>query len=244
MISLPGSNWLPRYRPGQERVRLFCLPYAGGGASIFHEWGRLPAQVCPVQLPGHEERRSDRPFADLTSLVAALTQVLTPLFSTPYALFGHSMGALVAFELTRAVRACGFPPPLKLFISAHRAPHLPYSHTKIHTLSDLEFIEELRGRYRGLSEETLRSYELMMVFLPALRADYAMVENYTYRDGPPLACPIMALGGTKDTWAPEGHLAQWRAHTTSSFQLQMFDGDHFFLHECRESLLEAIAAAL
>ncbi len=175
--------WLRSPKPNpQASLRLFCFPYVGGGALIFRTWpNSLPAtaEVCPVELPGRGTRLKETPFTRLLPLVQALAQALLPHLDKPFAFFGHSMGALISFELTRQLRRLYGLVPLHLFVSAHRAPQLPDPDPPIHTLPEAEFMEELRC-LNGTPKEVLEQPELMELMLPILRADFALCETYIY----------------------------------------------------------------
>jgi medium-chain acyl-[acyl-carrier-protein] hydrolase len=228
------DSWIPFHKPGPEaRLRLFCFPYAGAGALIFRNWSDgLPAdvEVCPVQLPGRGTRLMEHPFTQLSPLVETLAQALVPLLDRPFAFFGHSLGALVSFELARRVRRRYGVHPVRLFVSAGRAPQIPHRAPPIHTLPEKEFLAELR-RLNGTPSEILNHEELMEIMLPLLRADFALYETYVYSTEPPLNCPISAFGGLQDRRVNDTDLEAWRAQTSVSFSLRMFPGDHFFLNQ-------------
>lgn len=248
---MPGiaatDPWFPFARPRpRAEIRLFCFPYAGGGASIFRDWsGRLPGhtEVCPIQLPGRETRFRDPAFAHLSPLVAALAESLRPKLDRPFAFFGHSLGALVAFELSRRLLEDYKLQPTHLFVSGCEAPHTRSSGGKIHSLSSAEFREELR-RLNGTPLAVLDNDELMELVLPTLRADFSLWETYAYTAGPPLACPIIALGGLGDDMLSRRELDAWRELTTGPFRLRMLPGDHFFLHSAQPLLLQILAQEL
>jgi len=226
------------------QLRLFCFPYAGAGALIFRKWSDgLPAdiEVCPIQLPGRGTRLTEPPFTMLSCLVEALARVLDPLLDKPFAFFGHSLGALIAFELARQIRRHHGVHPVRLFASAGRAPQIPHRTPPIHNLADKEFLAELR-RLNGTPRELLDHEELMEVMLPILRADFALYETYLYSNEPPLNCPISAFGGVQDRRVSASDLEAWRSQTSASFSLRMFPGDHFFLKE--PLVLEALSQEL
>jgi surfactin synthase thioesterase subunit len=239
--------WIVRPKPRPAaRLRLFCFPYAGVGASAYRAWaGDFDAtvEVCPVQLPGREDRLGVPAFTRIEPLVDAVAAAIRPYLDRPYALFGHSLGALVAFELTRLLRRVGAPQPLHLFVSGRRAPQLPIRDEVLHTKPDAELKEELR-RFNGTPEAALQHEELMALVLPLLRADFAVHETYTYRPEPPLAMPISAFGGQGDPEVPEENLTAWKEQTTKGFKLRMFPGDHFYLQASRGPLLTAVAEDL
>jgi medium-chain acyl-[acyl-carrier-protein] hydrolase len=177
----------------------------------------------------------------LSCLVEALARVLDPLLDKPFAFFGHSLGALIAFELARQIRRQHGVHPVRLFASAGRAPQIPHRTPPIHNLADKEFLAELR-RLNGTPRELLDHEELMEVMLPILRADFALYETYLYSNEPPMNCPISAFGGVQDRRVSASDLEAWRSQTSASFSLRMFPGDHFFLKE--PLLLRALSQEL
>jgi surfactin synthase thioesterase subunit/glycosyltransferase involved in cell wall biosynthesis len=237
------GSWFPSIEESaQTRMRLFCFPYAGGGASVFHGWAEhLPAgvAVCPVRLPGRETRLSEPPFDQMDRLMEALSQAIAPYLDKPFALFGHSLGAAIAFELARLLptRLAG------LFVSGARAPQLRRAHIPPPPPSDAELIEELR-RLDGIPQEILEHRELMQLALPALRADTALYRNYIYGDGPPLHCPIRAYGGEDDVRIARRDLEPWAEQTTQSFQLEMLPGGHLFPRTHQAEFLKTLARDL
>ena len=233
MINMRNDVWIKRSgHDSQTCFRLFCFPYAGGGASFFRTWPeRLPPEieVCAVQLPGRENRLNETPFDKLSSLIDALAEVLYPYLDFPFAFFGHSLGALISFELTRRLRRQKTPCPKQLFVSGRRAPQIPDPDPPIHQLPDAEFTEELR-RFNGTPQAVLDNPELMEVFLPLLRSDIRLDETYVYDHEAPLDCSISAFGGLADEETSREELAAWCEQTRSRFSIQMFPGDHFFLN--------------
>ena len=243
----PPDRWLVAApSTAQTLLRLFCLPYAGGGASIYRTWpNELPAeiQVYAVQLPGRENRMAEPPYTHVTPLGRVLAEQLEPLLEMPYALFGHSMGALIAFELTRELRRRRLPLPVHLFVSAHRAPQIPHTKPPIHHLPDAEFVQEIR-KLKGTPEDVLVHEELMELMLPRLRADFTLFETYTYEAGEPLAVPLSVYGGIEDEDVRKEWLEAWREQTQRSMNLHLLPGHHFFIQESQQELLEIIAQAL
>jgi medium-chain acyl-[acyl-carrier-protein] hydrolase len=230
----------------QARLRLFCFPYAGGGASIFRTWSSalMPEiEVCPIQLPGRENRLLEPPFTQLSPLVQTLAGVLQPCLDLPFAFFGHSLGALISFELARQLRRQHAALPRHLFVSAHAAPQRSHVAQPVQTLSDAEFLMDLRS-FNGTPEAVLQNTELMEVLLPMLRADFEMDKAYTYSPEEPLPCPITAFGGSQDSLVSHDDLEAWRSQTSRHFTLHMFPGDHFFLRSGRVPLLQIIGKNL
>ena len=241
------DSWIACRKPNpQARLRLFCLPYAGTSASVFRTWSDgLPVdvEVCPVQLPGRGTRLMETPFTQPASLVQALAQALVPLLDKPFAFFGHSLGALVGFELARQLRRQSGVQPVRLFVSADGAPQLPHRGRPIHALPEREFLVELR-RLNGIPGKVLEEAELMQIMLPVLRADFAVYETYVYSTEPPLNCPISAFGGLQDHRVSRGDLEAWRDQTSGSFSLRMFPGDHFFWNTTQPLLLQILSQEL
>ncbi len=225
------------------RIRLFCFPYAGGGASLYRAWSEgLPAEieVCLVHLPGRESRLADQPFTHLPPLIDALGAAIQQYRDLPTAFFGYSMGALISFELARYLRRENGQVPACLFLAAHRAPHLPDPNPGLHCLSEEAFIDGLR-RLGGTPPSVLGNVELIRLLLPMLRADFALCESYTYSPEQPLACPISVFGGLDDDRVSREDLAAWREQTRGHFLLRMLPGDHFFLHTAGDFLLQAVS---
>lgn len=239
--------YLAFLRPNSEaRLRLYCFHHAGGGASAFRQWSsNLPPgiDVCPVRLPGREGRVREPPFTNIWSLVEKLVEALSPHLKTPFAFFGHSMGALICFELARSLRHQRDVLPLQLFVAGHRAPHLATQRPPIHDLPTPLFLEKLKD-LNGTPETVLRDAELMQFFLPVLRADFKLLETYVFNEAKPFDCPITAFGGLDDKVASEKEMADWSAHTQKAFKLHMLPGGHFFLNHARPTVLRAIAADL
>ena len=243
------TPWFTSQRPNAgARLRLFCFPYAGGGAAIYRLWPQsLPSEVeaCMAQLPGRGTRLREEPFTNLDALVAAIAEAIAPLLDKPFALFGHSMGAMISFELARRLREQGQPQPSHLFISGRRAPQLPNDDPISYNLPDAELGQELL-RLIGTPKEVLEHPELMELMLPLLRADFSVVETYDYRPGVPLDCPLTVFGGLRDAEVSREQLEAWREQTTSEFALRMLPGDHFFLNDAQAQtlLLSAVARDL
>ncbi|HJR00341.1 MAG TPA: alpha/beta fold hydrolase [Methylomirabilota bacterium] len=234
----------PRSR---ARRRLLCVPYAGVGPSAYRQWGEaLPAdiEVGVVHLPGREGRLREAPFTRIEPLIDAATEALRPYLDLPFAMFGHSMGALVAFELARRFRDDRGITPTHLFVSGRRAPQLPARHPAITHLPDDEFVKEIRRRYNGIPDEVLRHPDLLALLLPGLRADLSVIEAYAHRPGSPLGCPIAAFGGLADPEATEAELVGWRQQTTGALSVRMFPGGHFFVQSAHEELMRILTDEL
>jgi medium-chain acyl-[acyl-carrier-protein] hydrolase len=185
----------------------------------------------------------ERPFTDLVQLVSSVGQGLLPLFDRPFAFFGHSMGALISFELARQLRREQRIGPAALFVASRRAPQLPSRSPQMHALSDTGFIQALRS-FGGVPQEVLNQPELLQLVLPILRADVTLVETYVYQDDDPLDCPISAFGGSLGGDVSRYELESWQKQTHGDFRLQMFPSNHFFLVHDRALLLQAISRDL
>ena len=242
-----GEPWLMRPRPrSAAAVRLFCFPYAGGGAAIYRGWpDGLPGtiEVCAVALPGRGGRLGEVPYRELFPLVKTLSDALLPTLDRPFAFFGHSMGALVAFELARLLRRQHRPTPAHLFVSGRAAPQLRRASSTIHRLPREGFLEGLR-LLNGTPPEVLGNAELLEVVLPALHADFTVCAEYRYAPDAPLECPISAFGGDEDPEVAEEDVGAWRDQTMRAFSMRIFAGDHFFLRSTQREVLRAVAAPL
>jgi medium-chain acyl-[acyl-carrier-protein] hydrolase len=247
-VASATSSYLPKLPAAdpQVKVRLFCFPFAGAGASVYRNWHHaLPKsiEVCPVQLPGREERLLEVPFTRLAPLVDELGKVIEPYLDRPFAFFGHSMGALISFVLARHLRRMNQPLPVHLFISGRRAPQILGTESTTYHLPDLDFVEELR-RLQGTPESVLQNSELMELFIPLLRADFELCETYNYHDEQPLDCPFSIFGGLDDADVSHNSLAGWETQTTYSLHLQMFPGDHFFMLDAQQKFLPLVSQQL
>ena len=241
-----NSPWITFFKPNpQAKLRLFCFPYAGSGANIYRNWpDKLPAdiEVCPIQLPGRGSRLKEPPFTHMIPLVEALAAALYPFLNKSFAFFGHSMGAMISYELACLLRRRHVIEPAHLFVSGRRAPQLPDS-TRTYDLPEGEFIQKLR-EIKGTPQEVLDHQELMRLMLPLLRADFEVCQTYVYKQELPLSCGITAFGGAEDEEETRGVLEEWRARTSGSFTIWMLPGDHFFLHTSEELLLQMLTREL
>jgi surfactin synthase thioesterase subunit len=240
------KGWILRKTVNHDAdVRLFCFPHAGGGASAYSGWAaELPrVEVCPVQLPGHENRAGEPLLRSIRDMATAAATELYPLFDRPFALFGHSMGSLIAFDLARILRARNAPQPFLLIASGHCAPDVPLQRARIYDRPHDEFVAELSSM-EGTPPEILEDEDMLSFFLPPLRADFEACDCYTYVDEPPLDVPILAMGGLGDTCEPWPHVAAWERHTNAPFDLRLFDGGHFFLHRHRRRIFDEIRRAI
>jgi medium-chain acyl-[acyl-carrier-protein] hydrolase len=256
MCSTPIPNlWITCPQPNpQASLRLFCFPYAGGSSLIFRTWADiLPKniEVFAIEYPGRGTQMKSVAFTRLEPLVNAIAQALTgqfapvllPYLDKPFAFFGHSMGGLICFEVARLLRNNYNKNPVHLFISGRSAPQILNRNPPIHALPEPEFLEELR-LLNGTPVAVLENTELMQLLVPILRADFAVLETYEYVPAPPLECAIAVFGGLQDREVNIGELEAWQEQTTTSFELKMFSGDHFFLNSEKHLLLQSITQKL
>ena len=241
------SLWFKCPKPNPKaRMRLFCFPYAGGGTAIFRLWPdrlRETVEVCPVILPGRESRIQEAPYTQILRLVSVIESGLLPHLDKPFAFFGHSMGAIISFELSRLLQTHHDLEPVHLYVSGRRAPRCVDREPPTYNLPEPEFISELK-RLKGTPEEALEHPELMEMILPLLRADFEACQTYSYSPGPLLNCPISAYGGVGDDDVKREDLEGWGQETAGKFKLIMLPGDHFFLNTASETLLSIIGKEL
>ena len=245
---LTVDSWIACRKPNpQASLRLFCFPCAGGISATYNTWyNNLPTEVeiCLIQLPGRGVRFRKKRFTQLSALVQTLVPIIQPHLNIPFAFFGHSMGAVISFEIARQFRQQGNPGPVHLFVCSSPAPQQPTRKPQIHQLPEAEFVAQLCQRYNAIPQAVLQDNELMQLFLPILRDDLTMLETYVYTVDKPLNCPISAFGGLQDRMVSEFDLTGWREQTCGSFRLQMFPGDHFFLHTDKSPFLKVLAQQL
>lgn len=241
----PATHWLAPYEPRPSaRLRLFCLPFAGGNASVYWDWSAafpVDVEVCPVELPGRGTRFSEPSFRSIHELVPVLAGGLDGWLDRPFAFYGHSMGAVVAFELAHELRARGQSRPVALFLGAHPAAVLPCRSTTLVDRTDAELIASVKR----ISDqpELLDHPELLALTLRMLRCDLAMCASYVYQARPKLESPITVFGGLEDEIA-RAELDRWDIETTGPFDVEMLQGGHFFLRTSRNTLLERLSARL
>ena len=217
-----------------------CLPHAGGAASFYLPTARALSprvEVLAVQYPGRQDRRHEPAATDVGQLADAVTREVLATLDGPYALFGHSMGAMIGFEAARRLEAAGRG-PVQLFVSGRRAPGLD-RHSGLRPRTDDEVIADIRS-LDGTHDAILDDPELREMILPALRADYGAVRRYRYRPGPALDCPVTAFTGDHDDKAPVDEVGAWRQHTRGGFELNVMRGGHFFLVDRAEDVLACV----
>lgn len=239
-------RWFTYLEPAESiKLNIFFFPYAGAGTQHFRQWQEhLPRHVgCYLaHLPGHEQR-IDEPFFDrLEPLIQELSTIIVPCLNLPFVFFGHSMGALLSFELARALRRNKLPLPQLLFISACSAPQIKDWHAPTYTLSDASFLRKID--HITLPAEIRTNQDLLQTFLPVIRGDFALCETYQYVPEQPLSCPISACGGIEDNYVGYEEIVSWNQQTSTSCCVRMFPGGHLFLHSAQDLLLQAICQDL
>jgi surfactin synthase thioesterase subunit len=229
----------------QSVLRLFCFPYAGSGIIAYRNWAaELPSEieVCPIQLPGRGHRIGEPLFTECSALVAALENDIRAYADKPFVFFGHSMGALLAFEVARNLRRDEHRGPVHLFVSGRAAPQIPGKMSALSNLPDTEFLQELLC-LGGIPPQVLERPDIVKTMLPMVRADFSVVESYSYQAAPPLTCPISAYAGSDDTILPQD-TEIWSTQTTSTFSFTVFPGAHFFIQTSERLLLEVLRKEL
>ncbi|WP_222598408.1 thioesterase II family protein [Lentzea tibetensis] len=239
------ASWLTSFADVSDPAcELVCFPHAGGGSSVFQTWHQHTdsLRVSAVRLPGRESRLREPAIADLGDLVDALVVGLGKVFSKPYAFYGHSMGALVAYELCRKLRALGLPLPQGLFVAGMDAPQ-QLDLDRAHDLPRDELVAWLIG-VNGLDPEVLEYPALIDLMLPTIRADLAVVEDYHHVQQPPLPVPIHVLRGRGDVQVTVSGSSGWAALTSEGCRVTDFDGDHFFVEHNEQRIVSLIEADL
>lgn len=231
-----GAGWFRRFHPADEGApRLLCFPYAGASASAYHGLSETlspAAEVTAVQYPGRQDRRREPVPVDLAELADRLAAQVAGL--PPAAFFGHSMGAIVAFEVARRLAA---PPPV-LFVSGRRSPARSRQE-RTHPMGDRELLDDMT-RLGGTDARLLDSPAFVRMIMPVVRGDYQAIDTYRYRPGPPLACPIVVLAGDADPMTPVEDALAWREHGSGDGAEFVFPGGHFFLDDHRERIAEIV----
>ncbi len=241
------NDWLARYRHRPDAtLKLICLPHAGGSPATFRLWADAMTETVELSivcLPARDSRFREEPLRSVRDVVEPLALAILELADRPYAIYGHSLGALLAFEAARELRRKGAREPEHLLVAASPAPQLPWPHPPLRHLAEDVFLDEIQRRYGKIPAAVLADRELLNLLLPGLRADIEIIETYWYGDEPPLACPITAYGGALDEMVPRASLDAWRVQTAGAFQLHTLSGGHFALPPLQSRLLPDLIAA-
>jgi len=262
-LFLPFGNKAAAAASGKRPTRLYVFAHAGGSARTFAPWARLLApdiEVIGVEFPGHGSRMLEAPLSDVHEMAAVFVhelqvrelqvrelQVREGLAvdaAQPWALYGHSLGASIAYEAARLLASHPIHAPGHLLLGAMRAPHLPRTMPSIAHLPDDDFLRAVQESYGGVPEAVLAEPELLEIVLPALRADFIAYETYTPASLAPLSCPMTVFAGMSDPIIDEAEVAAWSHHTSGPFQMHALPGDHFFLGPCREQVLGILRSTL
>jgi medium-chain acyl-[acyl-carrier-protein] hydrolase len=235
----------PRPNP-KAQLRLFCFHHAGGSTTLFHQWrDRLPQQVelWVARLPGRGDRAAEAPLKRMGAVVHEISEAFVPFLKEPFAFFGHSMGASIAFETARLVRRRHGVQPTRLLVSSCQAPHRLHFALPTYDLPDAQFIEKLRG-LNGTPQPLFDDPRLLLRMLPMIRADVELLQTYEYLADAPLDCPITVFGGLRDEVVKLAGLMAWRKQTTAEAILHLLPGDHFFLNSFQQLFLELLSEEL
>lgn len=239
------DSWFRRFHTSPEaKARLVCLPHAGGSAPFYFPVSRAltpDIEVLAVQYPGRQDRRHEPFLTTVDALADRIADLLRGRDDLPLALFGHSMGAMIAFEVARRLEAAGTAVDT-LFVSGRRAPSR-HRDENVHIRTDDGVIDELR-RLSGTEMDLLGDDEVVRMILPVVRNDYRAVETYRYQPGPPLAAPVVAFTGTADPVASVDEVRSWGEHTSAGFELVPLDGGHFFLTRHQDVILRYLTDRL
>lgn len=238
--------WIRRFHPGPSHsTTLVCFPHAGGSASYFRPLSQAlksSLQVLAVQYPGRQDRLHHERLTSIGDFADEVFTALAPLLHRPLAFFGHSMGAMIAFEVARRMKERRDTAPATLFVSGRRAPSR-HREESLHLLDDAGLVEELRGM-SGTDAQILDNPEVLRMVLPPMRSDYTAVETYRYQPGPKLDCPIVALVGDEDERVDRDEVQAWSEHTNGPFALHTFAGGHFYLTEHQSAVVDIITRQL
>lgn len=237
------NKWFKTFKPNPKaRIRLFCFHHSGGSASFFFRWVEhlSPSiELTAIQFPGREDRFSEPFINSLEDIVFQLSEGFNAHKDKPFFVFGHSLGALVGFEFINAIRNHYSILPSYLVVSAARAPHLNYKRLPLSQLEDESLIEKLKI-YNGIDKHILNAYDLLNLFLPIIKSDFRLLDNYQYKVVEPLLCNILALGGENDQTVNCEDIHAWSSYTMSKFHYLPFAGEHFFLKNHQPAILKII----
>jgi medium-chain acyl-[acyl-carrier-protein] hydrolase len=239
-----ASKWLVGPpASGTASLRLLCIPHAGGSPSAFRPWANLlpsGVELVVAQLPGRESRFSEPALKDIDAVVAGLNSAVDHLPPLPLVMFGHSMGALIAYELAQKWQNNGRPAPVLLAVSGHGSPQNPRNYQNMLDPASEQFASQVASRYEAIPATILADPALLAFYLPLLRADFTIVTRYAPRNHAPLSCPLLALGGDTDAHLSTDALSPWQACTTGRCDVQVFSGGHFYLVQHAQAVLDTV----
>lgn len=244
------NSWFFRPKANRKaKLRLFCFPYAGGTAQIYHSWPDLlpdEIEMIAIQYPGHIKSLQAKLFNRMSELVEAIYDQIKGCMDKPYAFFGHSMGAMITYDLAQYICTKKAPPPVHLFQAARRAPHIQSIQPALHSMSTAEIISVMRS-FRMLPEEVINNEYILQLILPGIIADFEMVETWQYNPhSSPLPIPITAFCGVNDNQAAHNDMEEWRKHTVKEFNIFIYPEQHFFIHneQVRRNMLQVLINTL
>ena len=243
-MNLSSNTWIlcPHPNP-RASLRLFCFPCAGGLPSRFNAWSKhlFPdIEICSLQLPGRGKRIQEPCIKEWTVLIDKITLALQDSLNRPFAFLGHSLGALISFEVTHRLRQNHDLLPQHLFICSCGGPSTPMTQPSISSLPTQLFVKELSERYQAIPSMIQEDAQLLKLFLPSLRADFNLFETYSYSSKTPLDCPITVFSGLQDLAVTKQSLLNWQQETSTDVNLSFLDGNHFFLHDQTKLISEKI----
>jgi medium-chain acyl-[acyl-carrier-protein] hydrolase len=236
-----------RFQPKEaSSSRMICFPYAGATAAIYRSWNTLmpeEMELVAVEIPGRLHLK-DKPPADMKDLIEILYSQILPFINKPYAIFGHSFGSIIAYEMVKKLQVENLELPKKLFVSSRRAPQLPSRFRHAAGLPDPEFIDEMQNLYQAIPEAVLKEKELLKMLLPILKQDIGINETYIGQLDPLLKVPLQTYYGTQDTTVNSQEIEAWSKVTQKDFQMKSFDGGHFFLDKEKGAIISDMASSL
>lgn len=237
------NPWYLEYKKNpQAAIRLFCFHHSGGGASAYYSWVEHLSphiEMIAIQLPGREDRFAETLTNNLKDILNALNEGFYLYKDKPFFVFGHSFGGLIAFEFIKSIYQHYSFYPRHIIISATKAPHLPFRMKHLSLLDNKTLKEELKA-YNGIDEGILSNDELLELFLPIIRSDFSIYENYDYSNSNPFPCDILALSGEHDQTVMQEEILAWSTYTTGKFEHLSFPGEHFFIKDHRKNILKII----
>lgn len=241
-FSAKVQTWFTNFDvDGDASTRLICFPFSGGGANVYRPWvSRIhDTEIVALSMPGRENRFAESARDNLDSMIREIAPLAVQLMDKPCVFYGHSMGALIAFELARSLQSNYGKIPLKLIVSAYRSPERPNPNTIMHVLDDEQFVAELH-RYGGTAQEILDDEITMDFITPMLRADFKLHETHRLQRGVKLDCPVSAFCATRDHLVNVDQMSGWSSYTTSSFSMRQIAGDHFYIKSTPEIVFKAL----
>lgn len=237
-----SNNWFVVPKPlTNPKLRLVCFPYAGGGAQTYVSWAdKLPegVELVAIQPPGRANRIAEKPFSDMDKLISALISQMQSVKDVPYVLFGHSLGSKVAYELSATMQRLGQVNASHLIVSGSGSPGVASQEAPLYLLNDEEFIDKL-SELNGTPREILENRELMSLLAPLIRADFKISDTYQ-PNGPLVDCPISILGGIDDADVTDELLQAWNELTTRPGRVHKFPGDHFFIEQHVDKVVQTV----